>query len=165
MAFVADNKHAILAIIDGWSGKLSDELLSKKIQDVLGLDKPPSRHTLAKHPEVKHAIDLKRKELRDKKNQSVEQAKQCIDSGDKLSQLMKNLGSEESTIKELIKLVEALENDNKKLSSEKKRLEAINAHLQETFVRWQYNLQRMDGVDLNLLMARIDEGLPAKNRD
>lgn len=39
MAFVPDNKETILAIIDGWTGKLSYELLAEKLQLELGLKK------------------------------------------------------------------------------------------------------------------------------
>ena len=37
MAFVTDNKETILGIIDGWSGKLTYDLLSEKLQSELGL--------------------------------------------------------------------------------------------------------------------------------
>ncbi|WP_259556437.1 hypothetical protein [Vibrio harveyi] len=37
-----------------------------------------------------------------------------------------------------------------------------NDMLLERFARWQYNLQKMDGVDLNKLASTIDDGLPAK---
>lgn len=164
MAFVTDNKETILRIIDAWSGKFTDELLSKKLQSELGLKKPPSRHTLAKHDEVKIAIDLKREELRNKKSQAIEDAKQLIESGDKLSVLLENV-NDDSTISELIKLAEKLEKENDKLNSENKRLAAQNDILLERFARWQHNLQKMDGVDLNKLASNIDNGLPAKNRD
>ena len=54
MAFVTDNKETILAIIDGWSGKLTYDLLSERLQSELGLKRPPSRHTYTKHDEIKH---------------------------------------------------------------------------------------------------------------
>jgi hypothetical protein len=165
MAFVSDNKEAILAIIDRWTGRFSDELLTQKIQSELRLEKPPSRHTLTKHDEIKLAINLKREGLRNKKSQAVEEAKQCIESGDKLSALMTNLGDDDSTIAELIKLAQRLEDENEKLNSEVKRLAIKNDILLERFARWQHNLQKMDGVDLNKLASMIDDGLPAKNRD
>ena len=164
MAFVTDNKETILSIIDGWSGKFSEELLSEKLQSELGLNKPPSRHTLTKHAEVKIAIDLKRKELRKRKSQSIEDAKKLIERGDKLSDLLEGLRDDDSTISELIKIAEKLENENDKLNSENKRLLAQNDILLERFARWQHNLQKMDGVDMNKLAATIDNGLPKKNR-
>ena len=166
MAFVKDNKDQILAIIDGWSGKFSIELLLKKLQSDLGLKKLPSRHTLThdKHGEIKIAIDLKRDELRNKKSQAIEDAKQLIESGGKLSALLENIGDDESTNSELIKVAEKLEKENERLNSENKRLSAQNDILLERFARWQYNLQKMDGVDMNKLLTTIDTGLPAKNR-
>ena len=38
MAFVPDNKETILAIIDGWTGKLSYELLAEKLQLELDME-------------------------------------------------------------------------------------------------------------------------------
>lgn len=164
MAFVEDNKKAILAVIDAWKGKFSDELLVKKLQVELGLSKTPSRGTLPRHPEIKLAIDLKRKELRNKKLQAVEESKNLIESGGKLSDLMSKLKDDDSTISELIKLADRLEKENDKLQSENKRLITQNETLLERFARWQHNLQKMDGVDLNKLAANIDDGLPAKHR-
>ncbi|MDC9501068.1 hypothetical protein [Pseudoalteromonas sp. Angola-18] len=165
MAFVTDNKETILAIIDGWSGKLTYELLSDKLQSELGLKRPPSRHTYTKHDEIKHAFDLKKKELRNKKSIAIEEAKSIFDSSDKLSHLIGKLDNDDATIAELIKRVEKLENENQRLNSENKRVIAQNDILLERFARWQHNLQKMDGVDMNKLAATIDTGLPAKNRD
>jgi hypothetical protein len=165
MAFVTDNKDEILAIIDGWRGKFSDTLLCKKLQVELGLKKPPSRHTLTKHDEIKIAIDLKREELRNKKSLAIDDAKQLIERGSKLSVLLESLTDEESTITELIKVAERIEKENDRLSSENKRLATQNDILLERFARWQHNLQKMDGVDMNKLFMTIDNGLPAKNRD
>jgi len=167
MAFMRDNKKEILAIIDGWRGEFNVELLSKKLQSELGLKTLPSRHTLTseKHGEIKIAIELKRKELRNKKSQAIDDAKQLIESGGKLSALLESVNDDDSTISELIKLAEKLEKENDKLNSEKKRLSAQNDILLERFARWQHNLQKMDGVDMNKLAGMIDNGLPAKNRD
>ncbi|MFY8351638.1 hypothetical protein AAEU29_13945 [Pseudoalteromonas sp. SSM20] len=165
MAFVTDNKETILAIIDGWSGKLTYELLSSKLQSELGLKRPPSRHTYTKHDEIKHAFDLKKEELRNKKSIAIEEAKSIFDSSDKLSHLIEKLDNDDATIAELIKRVEKLENENERLNSENKRVIGENNILLERFARWQNNLQKMDGVDMNKLAATIDTGLPAKNRD
>ena len=165
MAFVTDNKETILAIIDGRSGKLTYDLLSERLQSELGLKRPPSRHTYTKHDEIKHAFDLKKEELRSKKSAAIEEAKSLFDSSDKLSLLLENLDNDDATIAELIKRVEKLENENERLTSENNRLSTHNDMLLERFARWQHNLQKMDGVDLNKLAATIDSGLPAKNRD
>lgn len=164
MAFVTDNKETILAIIDGWIGKLTYDLLSEKLQSELGLKRPPSRHTYIKHDEIKHAFDLKKEELRNKKSVAIEEAKSLFDSSDKLSELLGNLDNDDATIAELIKRVEKLENENDRLNSENKRLAIQNDILLERFARWQHNLQKMDGVDMNKLATTIDNGLPAKNR-
>ncbi|WP_339891256.1 hypothetical protein [uncultured Alteromonas sp.] len=165
MAFITDNKETILSIIDGWSGKLTYELLSEKLQTELGLKRPPSRHTYTKHDEIKHAFDLKKEELRSKKSAAIEEAKSLFDSSGKLSQLLENLENDDATIAELIKRVEKLENENERLASENNRLNKNNDLILERFARWQHNLQKMDGVDLNQLAVTIDSGLPAKNRD
>ena len=165
MAFVTDNRETILAIIDGWSGKLTYNLLSEKLQTELGLKRPPSRHTYLNHDEIKHAFDLKKKELRNKKSVAIEEARTLFESSDKLSYLLINLSNDDATIAELIRRGEKLENENEKLNSENKRLTSQNDILLERFARWQHNLQKMDNVDLNKLAATIDSGLPAKNRN
>ena len=163
MAFVPDNKETILAIIDGWTGKLSYELLAEKLQLELGLKKPPSRFTFTKYDEIKHAFDLKKEQLRQKKSEAIQDAKSLFESTDKLSDLISNLGNDDAAIAELIKQVEKLEKENERLSSENKRLNSQNDMLLERFARWQYNLQKMDGVDLNKLVSTLDDGLPAKS--
>ena len=135
MAFVTDNKETFLAIIDGWSGKLTYDLLSERLQSELGLKRPPSRHTYTKHDEIKHAFDLKKEELRSKKFTAIEEAKSLFDSSDKLSQLLENLDNDDATIAELIKRVEKLENENQRLNSENNRLNRLN-ELKRLYVRW-----------------------------
>lgn len=117
MAFVPDNKETILAIIDGWTGKLSYELLAEKLQLELGLKKPPSRFTFTKYDEIKHAFDLKKEQLRQKKSEAIQDAKSLFESTDKLSDLISNLGNDDVAIAELIKQVEKLEKENERLSS------------------------------------------------
>ena len=79
--------------------------------------------------------------------------------------MLKSLDNDDATIAELIKRLEKIENENERLHSENTRLSAQNDILLERFARWQHNLQKMDGVDLNMLAFSIDDGLPAKNRD
>lgn len=164
MAFVSDNKEVILKVIDGWSGKLTYDLLSGELQKNLGLKRPPSRHTYLKHAEIKHAFELKKEELRKSKSQTIDEAKQQFEASNKLSLTLAKFGNDDSMIKELIKFSEKLEKENERLSSENKRLVSKNDMLLERFARWQHNLQKMDNVDLNKLMCTIDEGLPEKNR-
>ena len=164
MAFVSDNKDTILSVIDGWRGKLTYELLSVELQTILGLKSPPSRHTFTKHDEIKNAYDLKKEELRTKKSDAIESARSLFDSSDRLSKLLANLDNDDATIAELVKRVEKLENENERLNSMNKRLSTHNDMLLERFARWQHNLQKMDGVDLNQLASTIDIGLPQKNR-
>lgn len=165
MAFMNDNRETILAIIDGWRGRLTYDLLSQRLQKELGLKKTPSRHNYKNHDEVYLAFKLKQKELKGKREQAVQEAKSLFDSSDKLSRLLANLDGDEATIAELIKWVEKLEKENERLTSESQRLTTQNDILLERFARWQHNLQKMDGVDMNKLVAGIDKGLPAKNRD
>jgi uncharacterized protein (DUF3084 family) len=165
MAFMNDNKETILAIIDGWRGRLTYDLLSQRLQEDLGLKKTPSRHNYKNHDEVYLAFKLKKKELKNEKQQAIEEAKSLFHDSEKLSPLLANLGSDEATTAELIKWVEKLEKENERLSSENKRLTTQNDILLERFARWQHNLQKMDGVDMNRLATEIDNGLPAKNRD
>ena len=79
--------------------------------------------------------------------------------------MIENLTDDDATIAELLKLVKKLEDENTKLSSENKSLQAKLDNFTERFVRWQHNLNKMDGVDLNKLdMRELDRGLSAKNR-
>lgn len=165
MAFMEDNKQTILAIIDGWQGKLTYELLSERVQNELGLKHPPSRHTYLKHDEIDHAFRLKKKELKDKKSQAINEAKLLFNSSDKLSDVLTNLRDNDDTISELMKWVDKLEKENERLNSENQRLASQNNILLERFARWQHNLNKMDNVDLNKVAETIDTGLPAKNRD
>lgn len=165
MAFILDNKETILSVIYGWRGKLTYDLLSKELQIKLSLKSPPSRHTYLKHPEIELAFKNKKRELRDNKSQAINEAKMLFDGSDKLSRLLANLDDDDATIAELIKCAEKLERENERLLSENNTLKKQVGNVLETFTRWQYNLQRMDGVDLYKLQKNIDQGLPAKNRD
>ena len=98
MAFVTDNKETILAIIDGWTGKLTYDLLSEKLKSELGLKRLPSRHTYTKHDEIKHAFDLKKEELRNKKSAAIEEAKSLFDRDVNLRDLWETLGFLLSTL-------------------------------------------------------------------
>ncbi|APD84790.1 hypothetical protein BM527_01055 [Alteromonas sp. Mex14] len=164
MAFMKDNKAEILAIIHGWQGKLTLDLLSKKIKDELGLEKTPNRGTYRGHDEIFYAYKLKKKELKEKKELVLQEVKQSINNANSVNTLVSKLGNEEVTAKALIQLIEKKDQENERLSSENAMLKHQNDILLERFARWQHNLQKMDGVDLNKLAEIIDDGLPAKNR-
>lgn len=165
MAFMQDNKETVLAIINGWRDKLTYELLSQALQKELGLSRPPSRHTYSKYGEIETAIKLKKQELREKKSQAVEEAISLFEKPDSLISFLDNLGSDDATIAELVKCIDKIDKENKRLTSENNSLKKQVNTLLETFARWEYNLQRMDGVDLSQLQKNINEGLPEKNRN
>lgn len=165
MAFMQDNKETVLAIINGWRGKLTYELLSQTLQKELGLSRPPSRHTYSKYDEIEMAIKLKKQELREKRSQAVEEANLLFEKPDSLISFLDNLGSDDATIAELVKCIDKIDKENRRLTSENNSLKKQVNTLLETFARWEYNLQRMDGVDLHQLQKNINEGLPEKNRN
>lgn len=162
MAFLRNNKQVILSIIDSWRGKLTYDALTQKVGLELGLKRPPSRHTLLSCDELKHAYRLKKAELKAKNIESIQETKSLLESTDKLHILLKNIDNDDATIAALASRVDKLENENERLNTENRRLESQNNILLERFARWQHNLQKMNGVDLNKLAATIDAGLPAK---
>jgi len=164
VAFVSKNKKLILAIIDGWNGKLTDDLFNERVFLELGLKKIPSRHTFLRDKEIKDALVQKKDEIRKRKKEAIHEINLTFDNPDKIKEFLKNSRHDDSVINEFINQLQKLEKDNGRLHSETKRLTAQNNILLERFARWQYNLQKMDGVDLNKLAATIDVGLPAKNR-
>jgi hypothetical protein len=161
MAFIPRNKDAILNLIYSWSGPLSYERLLKKIQSEFGLDKPPSRQSLNHYDEIKSAIQGKQEELRASKESAIQKARLSISNPDRLNELLEKYQDQSALARELIKLVSKLEDENAKLHSKNVQLEKICNNYKERFARWQHNLNRMDGVDLN----QIDRGLPAKDRE
>jgi predicted nuclease with TOPRIM domain len=156
MAFVNDNKDNILKTIDGWNGKLTYDLLLVKLQQDLGLTRKPSRHTLLNHPEVKHAFDLKKESLRNTRAEAIDEAKSFAEQPNKLSEILSNFNDDDATIAALAERAEKLESENERLHAKIIRVEALNKDMYERFARWQYNIQKMDNVDLNRLMGTID---------
>jgi septal ring factor EnvC (AmiA/AmiB activator) len=164
MAYVDDSKQDILNIIDSWSGKLSWDLLATELQRQLKLKKKPSRHTLILHDDITHAYDLRKGALRDKKSDMMQQAKAFNDNDDALSDLLKNIKDEDATIAALAERAKKLEMENEQLHAKNKRLEKTNDILLEQFQRWQYNLNKMNNVDMNQVVRQINESLPEKKR-
>lgn len=164
MAYLKESKQYILTQIDGWEGELTWDMLGAWCQQKFGLKKKPSRHTLQGDGDIKLAFQTKKNRLRDKKVAAVEKAKLQYNSSEKLSELLAKHGSEDTMIAALIKRADEMEKQMEKLSAENDRLKSTNNILLERFQRWQYNLSRMDNVDMNKLAATIDNGLPANNR-
>ncbi|WP_319531912.1 hypothetical protein [uncultured Cohaesibacter sp.] len=107
---LTDSKiNAIVGIIDGWTGKLTWNLLIEKIEPTTGRY---SRQSLEKQPRIKSAFNIRKEHLRGRSKSSKE-----------------NLSIVET------KLVERLE----RLEAENNRLKKENNSLLEQFVRWQYN--------------------------
>lgn len=52
--------EAIVDILDGWSGKLTWELLRTRVRDALGSKYDYSRFTLCEHTRIKKAFDLRK---------------------------------------------------------------------------------------------------------
>lgn len=165
MAFIDKNKSAIISIINEWQGKLTWELLCSEVQKQLGLKSKPDRTSLYNDAEIYETYDTKKKSLRVRKKEVIDEAKTIFESGDKLSVILrKHTGGDDATIKELVKRVDKVERENESLKNQNATLEKQKNTLLERFARWQYNLSKMDGVDLNKLnQATLDEGLPQKN--
>ena len=165
MAFIDKNKSEIISIINEWQGKLTWELLCSEVQKQLGLKSKPDRTSLYNDSVIYETYDTKKKSLRVRKKEAIDEAKTIYESGDKLSVILrKYTGSDDATLKELVKRVDKVERENESLRSQNATLEKQKNTLLERFARWQYNLSKMDGVDLNKLnQAALDEGLPQKN--
>jgi len=135
---VITEKNLPLAVhmLDKWTGKLTWASYADKLSEKLGVGSI-SRHTLIGYPAIKQAFDSKKKQLRDLAVQGVE-------GGDATIELLK---SQRVT-----------------LEAKVRRLEEENAKYKEQFVRWQYNLHMMPGVNLEKLNNKIGDPLPALNR-
>lgn len=121
----------IVEILDGWSGKLSWELLIDAIE--LRVFNRYTRQALFKHERIRHAFDLQ------KSNPVKDQGK------------ARRVGSPELQI--------ALERIAK-LEAENKRLESENNHLLEQFARWAYNAHTrgLDNEFLNRPLPSVNRG-------
>lgn len=131
----ADIKH-IVEILDGWSGKLSWELLIDAIE--LRLFNRYTRQALFKHERLRNAYELQ------KKNPS----------------LVGNQGKTNSP--ELQMALDRIA----RLEAENRRLEAENEHLLEQFVRWAYNAHTrgLDKDFLSKPLPGVNRGQTALSR-
>jgi hypothetical protein len=111
----------IVEILDGWSGKLSWELLIDAIE--LRMFNRYTRQALYKHERIRHAFDLRKKDL--------------SGSGGEIRKV------------ESPQLQMALDRITK-LEAENRRLESENSQLLEQFARWAYNAHTR-GLDNNFL--------------
>lgn len=116
----ADIKR-IVEILDGWTEKLTWELLIDAIQ--LRMHNRYTRQTLHKHQRIKNAFELRKSGLAD---------------GDGKTKV--------SNSPELQKAIEKIA----RLEVENKRLESENEQLLEQFARWAYNAHTR-GLDGNFL--------------
>ena len=116
-----DDIKQIVEILDGWSGKLTWELLIDAI--ALRMHCRYARQTLHKHERIYNAFELRKKGIAD---------------GD----------GDVRTVRspELQKALERIA----RLEVENKRLESENEKLLEQFVRWAYNAHTR-GLDSNFL--------------
>lgn len=121
----------IVEILDGWSDKLSWEMLIDAIE--LRMFNRYTRQALYKHERVRHAFELR-------KNESA--------GGDKV---VKRAASPQLQI--------ALERIAR-LDSENRRLESENNRLLEQFARWAYNAHTrgLDHDFLNRALPSVNRG-------
>jgi hypothetical protein len=125
----------ILRELDKWKGKLTWDLFSQRVAEVLG-EEGVSRHTLIKYKPIKDAFDERKRGLRDASNN-----RQIDDVN-----------------------IEMLLNENSALTAKIKRLEKQEAIYKEQFVRWLENIRKMPGVDLTKLNTRLDTPLAKVDR-
>lgn len=132
-----DSKKTIIKIIDTWKGKLTWDLLCKRVTRELDLDEVVTRHTLLRYDEIKIAFKNKKDILKDSPAIKLE-------LGDKA----------------LEKAYERILN----LQTENSRLQSENSALREQFVRWQYNLYHIKGLEIKKIMDNVNHDLPPINR-
>lgn len=126
----------VLSEIDRWRGKLTWDLLRERLAEVLQV-KSVSRHTLLNYPEIVDAFNWRKENLKEE------------------------VGGEPANPNVTI---ESLLDHIDELGAKINRLEKENQVLKEQFVRWQYNLYMMPGVDMERLNKAIDKPLVPINR-
>ena len=121
----------IVEILDGWSDKLSWELLIKAIK--FRTHNEYTRQALHKHERIRNAFDLRKAALSD--------------------------GDEAVRVVRMPELQKALERFAR-LEVEAKRLESENSQLLEQFVRWAYNAHTrgLDSDFLNKPLPSVNRG-------
>jgi hypothetical protein len=121
----------IVEILDGWSGKLTWELLIDAIE--LRMHNRYTRQALHKHERIHHAFDLQKKNLSGKAGE------------------IKHVASPE--LQAALERIARLEGENRRLESE-------NQRLLEQFVRWAYNAHTrgLDHDFLNRSLPPVNRG-------
>jgi hypothetical protein len=121
----------IVEILDGWSGKLSWDLLIDAIE--LRMFNRYTRQALHKHERIRHAFDIRKKDLSGKGGgvRRVESPQLQI-ALDRIA----------------------------RLEAENKRLESENNQLLEQFARWAYNAHTrgLDHDFLNRILPPVNRG-------
>jgi len=131
-----DNLPLVLHTLDKWTGKLTWASYTDRLSEILGVESI-SRQTLLNYPAIKRAFDLKKEQLKNTANQKE------IDVNSTL---------------------ELLKSQKATLEAKVSRLEDELNMYKEQFVRWQYNLYMMPGVNLEKLNNKIDSPLPSLDR-
>ncbi|WP_232683451.1 hypothetical protein [Pseudomonas aeruginosa] len=111
----------IVEILDGWSGRLSWDLLIDAIE--IRMFNRYTRQALSKHERIRHAFELRKLDIRDELN-----------SGEHV----------------VSSPLQAAQEHIARLETENRRLEAENNQLLEQFARWAYNANAR-GLDFDFL--------------
>ncbi|SNR39745.1 hypothetical protein [Puniceibacterium sediminis] len=134
---LTDQKIGIIVqIIDGWTGKLTWNLLIAKVEPVCGLY---SRQGLEKHSRIKSAFNSRKSHVRNERGSSIA-----------------HLSDVEAKLLERLERVEA---ENRRLTKE-------NNDLLGQFVRWQYNASAKGLAEnnLNAALPSIDRELTSARK-
>lgn len=126
-----DSKRSIIKIIDSWKGKLTWEKLCQKVSSELEFDQIISRHTLLAYDDIKHAFSTKKSNFKNAPE--------------------KKFGFGDLALEKAYERISTLESTNDRLEKE------ITA-TREQFVRWQYNMHRLN-LDMEKINKQIDEPL------
>jgi len=125
----ADIKR-IVGILDGWSGRLTWNLLINEIE--LRMHNRYTRQTLYKHARIRNAYELQKNNLSDGGNKERVVSPELQVALDKIA----------------------------RLEAENRRLESENEQLLEQFARWAYNAHTrgLDHDFLNRPLPAVDRG-------
>ena len=124
------NIKQIVEILDGWSGKLSWNLLIDAIE--LRLFNRYSRQALFKHERIRNAYELRKKNPSHNKEYNETKSPELKVALDRIA----------------------------RLEAENRRLESENEHLLEQFARWAYNAHTrgLDKAFLNQPLTTVNRG-------
>ncbi|GGD61600.1 hypothetical protein [Lacimicrobium alkaliphilum] len=125
----------ILHELDKWSGKLTWNLFSDRVAKILN-EESLSYHALIKYEVIKEAFTLRKKALKEVKE---------------------NTGPTDATVEMLLK-------ENEVLRAKNAQLERQVTNLQQQFIHWQANLHKMPHVDIVALDSKLNAPLPEVKR-